>query len=101
MFLKPADFLLYFAWNLNHLDTGCLHPVDPCSCDNNCGTITYDTMHRSPGLLVLSIKRVQQQSSYEPEPRNWNCSWLQATRGQALVAYMALGNAVADVADSE
>ena len=52
--------------------------------------------------LVSSINRVQQQSGYEPEPRNWNCSWLQATREQALVAtYTALGNAVADVADSK
>ena len=23
--------LLYFARDLNHLDTGCLNPVDPCS----------------------------------------------------------------------
>ena len=56
---KLVDFLLYFTRDLNHLDTRCLNPVDPCSCDNNCGTITYDTMHRSPGLLVSSINRVQ------------------------------------------
>ena len=41
MFLKLVDFLLYFARDLNHLDTRCLNPVDPCSCDNNCGAITY------------------------------------------------------------
>ena len=88
MFLKLVDFLLYFARDLNHLDTGCLNPVDPCSCDNNCGAITYDTMHRSPGLLVSSINRVQQQSGYEPEPRSWNCSWLQATRGTGFGSYV-------------
>ena len=48
-------------------------------------------MHRSPGLLVLLISRVQQQSGYEPEPRNWTAAGYELHREQALVAkYTAL-----------
>ena len=54
-------------------------------------------MHRSPVSLVSSRNREKPQSGYEPEPRNW----LAMNWEQALVEDTALGNAVADVADSE
>ena len=54
-------------------------------------------MYRLPGLLVSSRNRVRQQSGYEPEPRNeLFTSW-----EKALVKDTALGNTVADGADSE
>ena len=43
----------------------------------------------------MLISRVQQQSGYGPETRNWTAAGYELCREQALVAkYTALGNAV-------
>ena len=61
-------------------------------------------MHRSPGLLVSLISRIQEQSDYESEPNEFKLQLVsyELCGEQALIArYTALENAVADMVDSE